>query len=205
MKFVPTIAALLVAGLAGPLNAAPVTLSYASTGSAVHTFFEGQPLESKVQLTARSGSLTLEPDAAPAWFELADVYVGTGAADPGSGTSEKAELDFQVTIQGVTKDATVVVQLTEILNDQYQFSVLDSPTLRFDLGGLGLLTLDFYTYSNQWPANDPFDPSPFSRHTYLPGLASITGTSVAVPTPGSLALAMPALALLAASRRRRVS
>jgi len=92
---------------------------------------------------------------------------------------------------------SLTVRMTEILNNQYQFDVLDTAPMEFDLGALGVVSVDLRPWSVQLQANTPI-------YQFADGLATVllSGPAPAVPLPGTLPLAALALAGMAMGRRR---
>jgi len=183
---------------AGSSRAAPVTLAFSSTGTAVHEYFVDDPnISALAQIQGRSGNWVVERGIEQ-WVTVASIWEASGPAVPECCTAEAHDFVFNLTVAGITQALTARVQAREVANDQYQFDTLATPGLLFDLGDIGLLSVRLVTGAGQIRANQPF---------YEAGLMYATAQFVepplAVPLPGTLVLALPALLLLALQRRGR--
>ncbi|AOF83775.1 PEP-CTERM -sorting domain protein [Methyloversatilis sp. RAC08] len=188
---------------AGAACAVPIT--FQTTGSSVQTYFEGQPLASaRSRIDGLSGALDLTRDA-PVLANYFKLFAGTGPADESgmSGIQYRTHA-LSMTVMGVTRSFEVDIGMQEIANGQYQLYRFDLPTLTFDLGATGVLTVTpdaNRTQSVQFLANTPLYHFRDVRATFE--LADPLVTTV--PEPGSLALTGLAFVALQAMRRRRAA
>jgi len=184
--------------LAAACQAAPVTLAWSASSTAVHEYFVSDPtIAAWVQLAGGSGSWALEPGTA-ANVSLGEWIVGTGAPVPECCATEVFDFQQQVTVAGVTATLTTRAQAKEIANNQYQFNLLDSPETLFDLGAMGVLHLSVQPAAFQALANSPFGGG--GPHGLV---ARLEVPTAGVPEPTSLALAVLALAVAAQGTRRQ--
>lgn len=193
-----TLCACLALLAAGASRAEPVTLAFSSTGTAVHEYFVDDPVISALaQIRGTSGSWALDRDTART-VTVAGLWLGTGAAVPECCATEAHDFVFDLTVGGITQALTARVQAREISNDQYQFDILATPEVLFDLGGLGVLSLQLATGAGQIGYGQPLYESGTVR-----AVAQFVDRPSAVPLPGTLALVLAALPLLALQRRGR--
>lgn len=180
-------------------HAEVVALNYANSLSEVHEYFVDDPaIAGWVQVGGSSGSWNLQRGVLTN-VESPGFNVGTGAAVEACCQAENHNFQWDMTVAGVTRALNVTVRMTEIANDQYQVDVLDAAPVVFDLGAIGLLTLDMKPLATQFRANTPLYFAIFGQATAL-----LSGPALGVPTPGSLPLAGVALAGLVLLRRRAV-
>ncbi|WP_439537305.1 PEP-CTERM sorting domain-containing protein [Methyloversatilis sp.] len=186
---------------AGAACAVPIT--FQTTGSSVQTYFEGHPLASaRSRLDGLSGALDLTRDT-PVLANYFKLFAGTGPADESgmSGIQYRTHA-LSMTVMGLTRSFEVDIGMQEIANGQYQLYAFDLPTLTFDLGATGVLTVTpdpLRTQSVQFLANTPLYHFRDVRATF-----ELSGPLVsAVPEPGSLALTGLAVGFLCVMRRRR--
>jgi hypothetical protein len=178
-------------------RAAPVTLAFSSSSTAVHEYFALDPaISALAQVRGRSGSWAVDT-VGETRVTLASLWLASGPAVPECCTAEAHDFVFDLTVAGVTQALTARVQAMEVANDQYQFDLLAAPDWLFDLGGIGTLRLRLVTGAGQMPANQPFYES-----GYLYAMAQWVDTPHAVPLPGTLALVLPGLVALGLCRRR---
>ncbi|MDY0056585.1 MAG: PEP-CTERM sorting domain-containing protein [Methyloversatilis sp.] len=196
----PAAAALAFGLCAGAAQAVPITFS--TTGSPVQTYFQSTPaVSATVQFVGLSAALDLTPDVGQQ-NRFFTFFAGTGPADPGMTGIEHQSYSVGLTVLGITKYFEFDLGVQEIANDQYQIHAFDMPSLSFDLGATGTLTVTpnvFYTQAVQLPANTP---AYHLRDLYATFL--LTGPTVTpIPEPDSLVLAMLAVGALCARRRCR--
>jgi hypothetical protein len=193
--------AVLFLGLwAGAAYAVPI--SFVTTGSSEQTYFEGQPLAyARSRLDGLGGTLDLT-HGTPLLANYFKLFAGTGPADESgmSGIQYRTHA-LSMTVMGLTRSFEVDIGMQEIANGQYQLYAFDLPTLTFDLGATGVLTVTpdpLRTQSVQFLANTPLYHFRDVRATF-----ELSGPRVsAVPEPESLALTGLAVAALHALRRR---
>lgn len=183
-------------------TAQALSISFSTTGSPVHTYFQSTPdVSATVQFAGVSGTLDLTPDVGQQ-TRFFTFFAGTGPADPGMTGIEYQPYSVSLTVLGITKYFEFDLGVQEIANDQYQIHAFDMPSLAFDLGATGTLTVTpnaFYTQAVQLRANTP---AYHLRDLYATFL--LTGSTVTpVPEPDALALAMLAVGALSICRRRR--
>ncbi|MDP3288166.1 MAG: PEP-CTERM sorting domain-containing protein [Methyloversatilis sp.] len=186
---------------AGAACAVPIT--FQTTGSSVQTYFEGHPLATaRSRLDGLNGVLDLARDT-PVLANYFRMFAGTGPADESgvSGIQYRTHA-LSMTVMGITRSFEVDIGMQEIANGQYQLYAFDLPTLTFDLGATGVLTVTpdpLRTQSVQFLANTPLYHFRDVRANF-----ELTGPLVsAVPEPGSLALTGLAVGFLCVMRRRR--
>lgn len=180
-----------------------VPISFTTTGSSVQTYFEGQPLASaRSRLDGVADTLNLTPET-PLLATYFELLAGTGPADESgmSGIQYRPHA-LDMTVMGITRSFVVDIGMQEIANGQYQLYGFDLPTLTFDLGATGVLTVTpdtRFTQSVQFLANTPLYNFRDVRANF-----ELTAPLVsAVPEPGALALTGSAFAALLALRRAR--
>ncbi len=179
-------------------HAEVVTLNYANSLSAVHEYFVDDPtIAGWVQVGGSSGTWNVQRDVLTN-VESPGFKVGTGPAVDACCQAEDHTFNWDMTVAGVTRAMNVTVRMTEIANDQYQVDVLDAAPVVFDLGAIGLLTIDMKPLASQFRANTPLYFAIFGQATALLSGPAVQG----VPLPGTLPLAGLALAGLALMRRR---
>ncbi|MDP2867302.1 PEP-CTERM sorting domain-containing protein [Methyloversatilis sp.] len=183
--------------------ACAVPITFQTTGSSVQTYFEGHPLATaRSRLDGLSGALDLTRDT-PVLANYFKLFAGTGPADESgvSGIQYRTHA-LSMTVMGITRSFEVDIGMQEIANGQYQLYAFDLPTLTFDLGATGVLTVTpdpLRTQSVQFLANTPLYHFRDVRANF-----ELTGPLVsAVPEPGSLALTGLAVGFLCVMRRRR--
>ncbi|MFH1816164.1 MAG: PEP-CTERM sorting domain-containing protein [Pseudomonadota bacterium] len=183
--------------------ACAVPITFQTTGSSVQTYFEGHPLASaSSRFDGLSGVLDLTRDT-PVLANYFKLFAGTGPADESgmSGIQYRTHA-LSMTVMGITRSFEVDIGMQEIANGQYQLYAFDLPTLTFDLGVTGVLTVTpdpLRTQSVQFLANTPLYHFRDVRANF-----ELTGPLVsAVPEPGSLALTGLAVGFLCVMRQRR--
>ena len=195
----PAAAALAFGLCAGAAQAAPI--SFSTTGSPVHTYFQSVPaVSATVQFVGLSAALELTPDVGQQ-TRFFTFFAGTGPADPGMTGIEYQPHSLGLTVLGITKYFEFDLGVQEIANDQYQIHAFDMPSLTFDLGATGTLTVTpkaFYTQAVQLRADTPAYHLRDLYATFLLTSATVTP----VPEPDALALTMLAVGALWLSRRR---
>ncbi|MBL8467017.1 MAG: PEP-CTERM sorting domain-containing protein [Methyloversatilis discipulorum] len=184
---------------AGLAQALPI--SFSTSGSPAHAYFQSVPaVSATVQFVGLSAALDLTPDVGQQ-TRFFTFFAGTGPADPGMTGIEYQPYSVGLTVLGITKYFEFDLGVQEIANDQYQIHAFDMPSLSFDLGATGTLTVTpnaFYTQAVQLPANTPAYHLRDLYATFLLTAPTVTP----VPEPGSLALAMLAVGALSMSRWR---
>lgn len=188
---------------AGAACAVPIT--FQTTGSSEQTYFEGQPLASaRSRIDGLSGALDLTRDT-PLLANYFKLFAGTGPADEtGMSGIQYRTHALSMTVMGVTRSFEVDIGMQEIANGQYQLYAFDLPTLTFDLGATGVLTVTpdpLRTQSVQFLANTPLYHFRDVRATFELDDPLVT----TVPEPGSLALTGLAFLALRAMRRSQVA
>jgi len=193
-------AALLLLVAAATARAEVVTLNHSSTTTARHEYFLTDPVVSaEAQVVGSSGSWALQRGVSQG-LNIADLRLGTGPAVETCCYAEVHDFVFGLTVGGITQQITAAVKATEIANDQYQFDVLDRPGVVFDLGSLGLLTVDVRSFALQMRANIPL-----YHVTYVFADVLLSERPQAVPLPATLALAALGLVLLSVQRQRQAA
>ncbi len=198
----PLLARLLASSLlalaAATAHAEPVTLGYSSTSTARHELFVDDPVvTAEVQIRGSSGSWSLQRGVSKR-VTLADVFLSTGPAVAACCQAEVHDFVFGLKVAGITQQMTAAVRMTEIANDQYQFDMLDRPEVFFDLGSLGVLSVDVWSFAFQLRANNPF-----YNASYVFADVRLSERLQAVPLPATLALASLGLVMLNLQRTRR--
>lgn len=196
----PAAAALAFGLCAGAAQAVPI--SFSTTGSPVQTYFQSTPaVSATVQFVGLSAALELTPNVGQQ-NRFFTFFAGTGPADPGMTGIEYQPYSVGLTVLGITKYFEFDLGVQEIANDQYQIHAFAMPSLTFDLGATGTLTVTpnaFYTQAVQLPANTPAYHLRDLHATFL-----LTGPTVTpIPEPDSLVLATLAVGALCARRERR--
>lgn len=187
----------MLAFAAGSTGAAPVVLNYSNTGTPQHEYFVADPnIAGFVQLSGRDGTWSLQRGIAQT-LAIAGASVGSGPAVPACCAAETFDFVFDMAVGGVTRQITASIQMQEVANDQYQFDLFDLPAVVFDLGAVGLLTVDLLPIAFQLLANQPLHHAIDIRATVL-----LSDAPAAVPLPGTLALSAAALLALGLARRR---
>jgi hypothetical protein len=135
----PAAAALAFSLCAGAAQAVPI--SFSTTGSPVQTYFQSTPaVSATVQFAGVSGALDLTPDVGQQ-ARFFTFFAGTGPADPGMTGIEYQPYSVGLTVLGITKYFEFDLGVQEIANDQYQIHAFAMPSLTFDLGATGTLTV----------------------------------------------------------------
>ena len=104
-------------------------ISFSTTGSPVHTYFQSVPaVSATVQFVGLSAALELTPDVGQQ-TRFFTFFAGTGPADPGMTGIEYQPYSLGLTVLGITKYFEFDLGVQEIANDQYQIHAFDMPSL----------------------------------------------------------------------------
>lgn len=131
------------------------TIDFSALGFGKVTYFEGKVQESVLDYFGLSGSFDLDFGesvtlfAHGVWFD-AGSNDGTGNL---GGPDETHVFETEFTINGVTQTLVQQGRYRQILHNQFQFDLLESEKLTFNIASLGMLTVSTAPKSSQGLAN----------------------------------------------------
>lgn len=173
--------------LMAPLAASwAVPITYAGIGAPEQAYFVGDPLVSaRMRVLGYSGLLDLERGV-PRNVWLFELESFTGNADPAGTHFDMKTFSIGVNVAGRVQTFSLDLAMREIANDQYQVDAFFMPTLEFDLGPQGRVTV----------TPDPRSMQAGQKLANTDGGGQIVQASfllddpVQVPEPGSLPLVL---------------